>query len=206
MTGDQTASLIFAITMLVFVASGLVARRLPIGQMAKMAAAWVAIFAAGILLFSYRGELLGVWQRVSTELLGGGAQTVGDTLRVTQSPDGHFWVTGRVNGSEHRFLIDSGATTMALSVATADAAGIDVDQAGFPVLISTANGTVEARRARIERFGVGPIVAEDLAAIVSPAFGDMNVIGMNFLSSLASWRVEGRTLVLEPRGASDAGE
>lgn len=202
MSGDQTASLVFAVTMLVFVASGLVARRLPIGQMAKMAAVWVAIFAAGILMFSYRGELLGVWQRVNSELLGASAETVGDTLRVRQSPDGHFWVTASVNGSEHRFLVDSGATTTALSVDTARAAGIEVDDSGFPVTISTANGVIEARRARIARFVVGPIVSEDLAAIVSPAFGSTNVVGMNFLSSLASWRVEGQTLVLMPQGAS----
>ena len=42
------------------------------------------------------------------------------------------------------------------------------------------------------------IVARDLKVVVSPAFGDMEVIGMNFLSKLASWRVEGRTLVLVP--------
>ncbi|RZL97585.1 MAG: TIGR02281 family clan AA aspartic protease, partial [Sphingomonas sp.] len=42
------------------------------------------------------------------------------------------------------------------------------------------------------------IVARDLSAVVSPAFGDVNVVGMNFLSRLKSWRVEDNTLILVP--------
>jgi aspartyl protease family protein len=44
----------------------------------------------------------------------------------------------------------------------------------------------------------GTIVARDLPVVVSPAFGTTDVLGMNFLSKLKSWRVEGRTLILEP--------
>jgi aspartyl protease family protein len=46
---------------------------------------------------------------------------------------------------------------------------------------------------------LGPIESSDLAALVSPTLGNTNLLGMNFLSSLESWRVEGQTLVLQPR-------
>ena len=198
MSGDQTVQLIGAMMMLVLVGSSLVARRLPIGQVARMVAGWLLIFAAVLVGYSYRFELHAVVQRVAGDLLGERGQTVGDTLRVPMAPDGHFWVRARVDGEEMRFLIDSGATTTAMSAAAADQAGLEVERSGLPVVISTANGMVEARRARIGRLSMGPILSKDLTAVVSPAFGDINVLGMNFLSSLESWRVEGRTLVLEP--------
>jgi aspartyl protease family protein len=47
---------------------------------------------------------------------------------------------------------------------------------------------------------LGPITARDLKIVVAPGLGDVDVIGMNFLSKLQSWRVEGRTLVLVPEG------
>jgi aspartyl protease family protein len=68
----------------------------------------------------------------------------------------------------------------------------------MPVQVSTANGTVDARRARAERVAVGALSTEDLTVFVAPNFGDLDVLGMNFLSRLKSWRVEGNVLILEP--------
>jgi len=197
-TGDQTAQLMGGVLLLVLVGSSLVSRRLPIGHVARMTIGWVLIFAVVLVGYSYRDELRGVLQRVTGDLLGDRGQTVGGTLRVPMAEDGHFWVRARVNGTELRFLIDSGATTTAISSAAAAAAGIAVDDSGFPVTLETANGTTRARRARIDRLTLGPVQSSDLAVLVSPALGGTNLLGMNFLSSLASWRVEGRTLVLEP--------
>lgn len=198
MNGDQTAELVAAGMMLVLVGSSLVARRLPVGQLVRLALAWLLIFGAVLIGFSYRAELGRVADRVLGDLAGERGRTSGGTLRVAMAEDGHFWVRAMVNGHAARFLIDSGATQTSLSVATARAAGIEIDTSGLPVMIATANGSVEARRARIAELRMGPIVSTDLGALVAPAFGDTNVIGMNLLSRLASWRVEGQILVLEP--------
>lgn len=198
MSGDQVAQLTAAIMMLVLVGSSLVARRLPLGQTARMVAAWLLIFAVVLTGYSYRFELNSVLRRVSGDVLGERGQTVGSSFRVPMAEDGHFWVRATVNGEELRFLIDSGATTTALSASAASAAGLSVDGNAMPVTINTANGPVQAQRARIARFSVGPIRGSDMAVVVSRAFGDTNVLGMNFLSSLRSWRVERQTLILEP--------
>src|SRR3546814_18808133 len=95
-------------------------------------------------------------------------------------------------------LIDSGATTTAISASTAAAAGITIDERGFPEVISTANGAIAALPGVAAQVTIGGITARDLPVIVSPAFGDTNVIGMNFLSQLKAWRVEGRDIVLIP--------
>src|SRR3546814_3619216 len=78
-------------------------------------------------------------------------------------------------------------------------AGLDVDQSGYPTILQTANGAIEVRRSNIAVLEIGPLKVTDLRIVVAPAFGDINVLGMNFLSQLKSWRVEGDWMILEPR-------
>jgi aspartyl protease family protein len=73
-------------------------------------------------------------------------------------------------------------------------------------VLRTANGATPARTASIRRLRVGNIEARNLKAVVSPALGDMDVLGMNFLSLLVSWRVEGRTLILVPHHPQPIGD
>jgi aspartyl protease family protein len=125
-------------------------------------------------------------------------QVSGGALRVRMSPDGHFWVVASLNGVKRRMLIDSGATVTAISSATARAADVDAGTGVAPVVLRTANGMAPARTGAIDELRVGNIVARNLKVVTSPGLGDMDVLGMNFLSKLESWRVEGRTLVLVP--------
>jgi aspartyl protease family protein len=113
------------------------------------------------------------------------------------SPDGHFWVDATVNGTKRRMLVDSGATVTAISEATARAAGVDTGMGLTPVILRTANGATAARTGSIDELRIGNIVARNLKVVSSPGL-DLDVIGMNFLSQLQSWRVEDRTLVLVP--------
>jgi len=132
-------------------------------------------------------------------------QVSGKELRIPISRDGHFWVRARINGVERKLLVDSGATITALSVATAEAAGLVPERAPFPIILKTANGAVAARTSRVATLRIGNVVARDLPVVVSPSFGDTEVIGMNFLSKLKSWRVEGNVLILEPHHPQAAG-
>lgn len=202
MTEDQNINLVFAIGALVLVAAALFSRRIGFGEIVRNILVWVAIFAVFIVGFSYQREILAVWNRVSGEMTGTNEQfVVGDTLRIRQSPDGHFWIDAMVNELPVRFLIDSGATTTAMTLRTAQSAGIDISESPFPVVLVTANGSVEAQRGTIQSLEIGPLVAQDLPVVVAEEFGDSNVIGMNFLSKLRSWRVEGAEMVLEPGGS-----
>jgi aspartyl protease family protein len=122
----------------------------------------------------------------------------GAETKIDMSQDGHFWVRATVNGEPRRFLVDTGATLTAISASTADAGGVGLQDMRPSVLLRTANGTVQADLATIDELRFGNIVARDLDAVVAPSLGETNVIGMNLLSRLASWRVEGRTLILVP--------
>ena len=125
-------------------------------------------------------------------------QVAGKELRVKMSSDGHFWVVASVNGVKRRMLIDSGATVTALSETTVRAADIDAGTGLAPVVLRTANGSTPARTGSIDELRVGNIVARNLKIVTAPGLGGLDVLGMNFLSKLQSWRVEGQTLVLVP--------
>lgn len=196
--GAQGAEFAYLLALLVLVVSAFMVHRVPIGKSLRMFAGWILIFLAAFVAFTLKDPIIDFAQQILDERR---AETtgvqVGEELRIRQSLDGHFWVTAELNGQEVRFLIDSGATTTSISTATARRAGIE-PSGGFPAMVRTANGIVEVDRGRAERLRVGSIVREDMAVHISEAFGDMNVLGMNFLSSLSGWRVEGRNLILTP--------
>lgn len=134
-----------------------------------------------------------------TERLGLDEQTVsGRELHVPMSSDGHFWVVASLNGVKKRMLIDSGATLTAIAPETARAADVNTHTGLAPVVLRTANGMIAARTGSIEELRVGNIVARNLKVVSGPGLAGIDVLGMNFLSKLESWRVEHETLVLVP--------
>lgn len=197
MNGDQALSLVYLFGCIVLVASSLFVRRLPLGQTLRLILAWALIFAAMFAVIALRHDFAALGRRIIGEVTGStGQEARGGELRVRRSGDGHFWADAEVNGRAVRFMIDSGATTTTLSGTAARGAGIEPSD-NFGVMVDTANGTVVMQRATIARLRIGPIERTDLAAHIAP--GDMvSVIGMNFLSSLRGWGVEGDILVLRP--------
>jgi aspartyl protease family protein len=193
---DDGVNALYLLLCLVLVASSLVGMRLSAGKAAKMALAWVAIFGAAFALFAFRGEWGALGSRLSSELSGSVEPVVsGDTLRLSMRDDGHFWVDARVNGAPVRFLVDSGATTTTIAASVAKAAGLEPGMRGD--VVSTANGTVFMPKVTAGLVEIGPIRRTELAVNINPN-DDISVLGMNFLSSLSSWGVQGRTLVLTP--------
>lgn len=193
--GDQAVNFIYLLGCLVLVVSALMVRRLPLAQGLKMFVGWVLIFGAAFVIFTLKDEFLALGSRLMMEVRGGTVAEAPGEVRIRQAADGHFWVDAELNGQPARFLVDSGATTTSISSAAAERAGI-ARSGGMGVLVQTANGMVMVQRGRAASLKVGNIERSDVAVHISDSFGDTNVIGMNFLSSLTSWSVEGRTLVL----------
>jgi aspartyl protease family protein len=124
-------------------------------------------------------------------------EVVGGEVRIRMSPDGHFWAPVEINGVRRRMLIDSGATVTGLSGQTAALVHVSRDATPVPAFIRTANGVVTAETGTIERLTLGAIEARNLKVVTSPGL-PIDILGMNFLSQLGSWRVEDKTLVLSP--------
>ncbi|WP_310535368.1 TIGR02281 family clan AA aspartic protease [Novosphingobium sp.] len=128
----------------------------------------------------------------------------GSETRVAMSRDGHFWIRTEVNGAPVRFMVDTGATLTAMAPPVAEQARVEKQAMRAPVILKTANGQAMAELVTIRELRFGNIIARDLDAVVAPGLGETSVLGMNFLSRLKSWRVEGRTLVLVPNNPQAA--
>jgi aspartyl protease family protein len=130
----------------------------------------------------------------------------GGETQVQLAPDGHFWLRAEINGMPADFLVDTGATLTAVSTETASRAGLEPRNGGLPVRMRTANGAVAAELTTIDELRFGSVAAHGLDAVIAPGLGPTNVLGMNLLSRLASWRVEGNTMILVPHNPQTAVE
>lgn len=200
---DLTPHLPLLLLLLGFVLVGGILRRIPVVGRVVGVLMWVALLGALALVLGQRERFDPYLGQVAALLDLSSQQVSGDETRIRMSPDGHFWADVQFGGVKRRMLIDSGATVTALSLRTANAAGLDVRDALFPMLLRTANGTIRAQTAAVDELRLGNVVARDVPVVVSPAFGETDVLGMNFLSRLKSWRVEGRTLILTPHHPQD---
>lgn len=162
---------------------------------------WFALLAFAIFLILQQAPFDPNLSRLTSAIGLDRQQVVGSEVRIPMGRDGHFWVDAEINGIKRKMLVDSGATVTALSQGTARAAGVEPDATLVPLLMQTANGTVRAKAGTVDALAVGAIEARRLKVVISPALGDTDVLGMNFLSQLAAWRVEGRTLFLVPQAA-----
>jgi aspartyl protease family protein len=193
MTNDWMLGSVYILMAIMLVLGSLMARREKGAKLFTMALAWVAIFAAGFVLFTFRDDFGWVAQRLKAEAVGTPVQE-GRETRIPMALDGHFWVEGLVNGQKVKFLVDSGATMTTIDRATAERAGVEVS-AARDQFVRTGNGIIRVSRGRAETLEVGGIERTDVGLQVADN-DKLNVLGMNFLSSLTRWGVEGRWLVL----------
>ena len=193
MTNDVMLGELYLLMAAMLVLGSLMSRREPAAKMFTMALAWVAIFAAGFVLFTFRDNWSWVGQRLKAEAVGTPVQE-GRETRIPMAIDGHFWVNAKLNGRDVKFLVDSGATMTTVDRDTAKAAGVEISPQRDQY-VRTGNGIVRVASGRADALTVGGISRNDVALQITDN-DDLNVLGMNYLSSLSRWSVEGRWLVL----------
>ena len=112
---------------------------------------------------------------------------------------GHYMADGSINGRPVSFVVDTGATRVALSAETARRIGLAVDKSAFTAATRTANGTVAAAPVLLKEVRVGGVRIAEVDALVLPEGAlDVDLLGMSFLSRLGGFRVTGRQMVLSP--------
>ena len=192
-TNDLMLGGVYLLMAIMLVLGGLMARREPAAKLFTLALAWIAIFAAGFVLFTFRDNFGWVAQRLKAEAVGTPVQQ-GQETRIPMAIDGHFWVNAKLNGQDVKFLVDSGSTTTTIDRSTAKTAGVEVS-GRRDLYVRTGNGVIRVASGRADRLIVGGITRRGVALEIADN-DDLNVLGMNFLSSLSRWGVEGRWLVM----------
>jgi aspartyl protease family protein len=169
----------------------------------------VSSVALGLILLTVVLQLSRLDPRfdVAVPQIGLPAQVVtGGETRIPLGADGHYWIRAQVNGVPANFMIDTGATLTAISSDLARRAGLEARRGGIPIMLGTANGTIQAHVATIDQLELGNIRATGTDAAIAENFGDFNVIGMNVLARLGSMRVEDGTMILKPKPEDRIGE
>ena len=160
----------------------------------------------GVKLLALQGEQATVesgGKRVSIRMdtpvsIGGaGAGAGGTRIVLPASSGGHFMTQGAINGRAVSFMVDTGATSVAMSEADALRIGLDYTK-GQPVQLNTANGLARAYRVSLNSVRVGDVEVYDVDAVVSQQPMPYILLGNSFISRF-SMRRDGDQMVLEKR-------
>jgi aspartyl protease family protein len=127
----------------------------------------------------------------------GGVASAAREVVIPVTSGGHFVTAGSINGRPVRFMVDTGATLVALSQAEADRIGV-VYRDGERVMMNTANGSVPAHRVTLGRLRLGEVELVNVAAIVVPAAMPMVLLGNSVLARF-QMRRENDVMRLEMR-------
>ena len=125
------------------------------------------------------------------------SQTISDgpNVRLRREADGHFYADARVNGTTIRFLVDTGASGVALSERDASRAGVDFANSRYQVIGSGASGEVRGEFVRLDSVELGEQRQSDASAVVLDT-SDHSLLGQSFLRRFASVTIEGDSMIL----------
>ena len=159
------------------------------GKSLRQMLAWGLIFLGLIAGF-------GLWEDIRNDVAP--RQIVdGGRIELPKQDDGHFYIDMRLNGEAVEFMVDTGATQIALSPSDAERIGLDPETLSYSQMVATANGTAFAAPVRIDSIKIGGITDRDVAASVTDAPMDISLLGMSYLSRFARVSFEGEVMVLE---------
>jgi aspartyl protease family protein len=125
------------------------------------------------------------------------AATVDDgAAQIVKAADGHFWAEAKVDGRAVRFLIDTGATAVALSQTDAKRLGIDTKGLDYSYKVMTASGQTRAAKVKLASISVAGAKVRDVDALVIENGLETSLLGMSYLGRLSSFQATPRALVL----------
>jgi aspartyl protease family protein len=119
------------------------------------------------------------------------------TVTLRADPHGGFQANPIINGHAVKAVVDTGATTVAISDDTARRLGVLPARGDYDVMVSTANGVTGGAQVMLREIKVGDVTVRNVEAIVLPGYGlDTTLLGMSFLKRLQKFEMSGGTLIL----------
>jgi aspartyl protease family protein len=116
--------------------------------------------------------------------------------QIVKGADGHFWAEAKVDGRAVRFLIDTGATAVALSQTDAKRLGIDTKGLDYSYKVMTASGQTRAASVKLASVSVAGAKVRDVEALVIENGLETSLLGMSYLGRLSSFQATPRALIL----------
>src|SRR5450432_525034 len=126
------------------------------------------------------------------------ASAGGRSISIHRDARGHFQTEGRIDGQRIGFMVDTGASVIALNETSAARFGLRPSRGDYRATVTTANGTIKAAPTRLAMVDIGGLVVRDVEAMVLPdeALSE-NLLGLSFLSKLKRFEYAKGQMVLE---------
>lgn len=189
--GDELARMAYLVLLAAAIGSFLIVEfRAKPGQMARQMLAWGLIFVGAI-------AAVGLWQDVRDRLAPVQRVLPGGRIEVPVDASGHAQLTALVNGVPVRFIVDTGASQIALRQRDARRVGIDPEMLAFTGQARTANGLVGTAPVMLDSVEIGEVRDEAVPAVVIGAELDRSLLGMSYLRLFERVSFEDDLLVLE---------
>lgn len=170
------------------------------GEALKAAGIWAIVFAVVVGAYSFGPEIGSLKDRLMVALVPGTLMSVGNgdanRFMALRGADDHFRLDGSIDGKPVSFMVDTGASIVAMDRATARSVGIDVSRLRFSQKVMTANGPASAAPVTLDTVKVGDIVRHDVQAAVTDGDFGSTLLGMSFLNTLTSFDFRGERLIL----------
>ncbi|MCD6073394.1 MAG: hypothetical protein K0Q70_277 [Rhodospirillales bacterium] len=120
------------------------------------------------------------------------------SISIARDGRGHFQTEGRIDGQRIGFMVDTGASVVALNESSAARLGVRPSQNDYTTTVTTANGKLKAARTRLAMVDIGGLIVRDVDAMVLPdeALSE-NLLGLSFLSKLKRFEFANGRMMLE---------
>lgn len=192
MNGDHYASLIYLGLILAALAGwAFMQMRSNISRSLQHIAVWGLLFVG--LMAGY-----GLWHDIRGDVLNTQSQLPNGQIELPRDASGHYHAVLQVNDVPVEFIVDTGATGIVLNRQDAARVGIDTEALAYIGEASTANGTVAIAPVRLAQMALGPVVAQDVRAMVTGGEMDMSLLGMSYLDRFSKIEIVGGKLLLTP--------
>lgn len=190
MDGWEFSRLIYLVLLLVAVGSWfLTQRRNSLPRLLQQSLIWAFLFLGVIAAY-------GMWDDIRHSVLPRQAVHSGGQIELPRAPDGHYYLTADINGAPIRFVVDTGASGIVMTMQDARKAGIDPEQLIFAGQAMTANGPVETARVTLRDFAVGPYQDSNVRAWVNSGEMETSLLGMSYLQRYSKIELTPRALLL----------
>ncbi len=187
---DTLMRLVYLSVLLVGVGGFFLFRQPHLGRRMRDLLVWGLIFAMVVIAYGFRDTL-------REELFPAAMlQVDADTIELRRGSDGHFHAELEVNGTPVRFMIDTGASDMVLSLRDAGRIGFDPGRLDFTGRAQTANGSVGVAPVRLARVRLGSFTDTAVPASVSDGGLEGSLLGMSYLDRFARIEISGDTMRL----------
>jgi aspartyl protease family protein len=164
---------------------------------AMVASVSAAVATQSVIMLGPQGPALRAAKMESAAIGTSGTPASATGTSIPKSADGHYWATGNVNGAGTvRFLVDTGATAVALTPADAQRLGIEPSDLHYGANVVTAAGSARAASVKLASLTVAGARLENVDAMVIEKGLDTSLLGMTYLGRLTSFEATRKSLTL----------